>query len=123
MTTGTAGGNRGNGAPSRFYDQLGNGNSARPNDPSLWTVALFVEELGHMRHALGLDRVHILGQSWGGMLAMEYALTSSRIGQPDPCRLAGQRTPMDHRDRSFARGAPARCANDSPEARGRSNDR
>ena len=58
-----------------FYDQLGNGNSARPNDPSLWTVALFVEELGKMRHALGLDRVHILGQSWGGMLAMEYALT------------------------------------------------
>ncbi len=58
-----------------FYDQLGNGNSSRPSDPSLWTVALFVEELGHMRHALGLDRVHILGQSWGGMLAMEYALT------------------------------------------------
>lgn len=58
-----------------FYDQLGNGNSSRPSDPSLWTVALFVEELGQMRHALGLDRVHILGQSWGGMLAMEYALT------------------------------------------------
>jgi L-proline amide hydrolase len=58
-----------------FYDQLGNGNSARPSDPSLWTVALFVEELGHMRHGLGLDRFHILGQSWGGMLAMEYALT------------------------------------------------
>jgi proline-specific peptidase len=58
-----------------FYDQLGNGNSARPNDPSLWTVALFVEELGEVCHAVGLDRVHILGQSWGGMLAMEYALT------------------------------------------------
>jgi L-proline amide hydrolase len=65
-----------------FYDQLGNGNSARPSDPSLWTVALFVEELGKMRHALGLDRVHILGQSWGGMLAMEYALTQ-------PAGLAG----------------------------------
>jgi proline-specific peptidase len=58
-----------------FYDQLGNGNSARPNNPALWTVALFVEELGAVRHALGLDRVHILGQSWGGMLAMEYAVT------------------------------------------------
>ena len=58
-----------------FYDQLGNGNSDRPDAPSLWTVELFVEELGVMRRALGLDRVHIFGQSWGGMLAMEYALT------------------------------------------------
>lgn len=58
-----------------FYDQLGAGNSDHPSNPSMWTVALFVEELGVMRHALGLERVHILGSSWGGMLAMEYALT------------------------------------------------
>ncbi|MBM3237907.1 alpha/beta fold hydrolase [Candidatus Poribacteria bacterium] len=58
-----------------FYDQLGAGNSDHPSNPSMWTVALFVEELGVIRHALGLKRVHILGQSWGGMLAMEYALT------------------------------------------------
>ena len=58
-----------------FYDQLGNGNSDHPSDPSMWTVALFVEELGVIRRALGLERVHILGQSWGGMLAMEHALT------------------------------------------------
>jgi len=58
-----------------FYDQLGAGNSDHPHNPSLWSVALFVEELGVMRRALGLDRVHILGQSWGGMLGMEYALT------------------------------------------------
>lgn len=58
-----------------FYDQLGGGNSDQPHDPSLWTVGLFVEELGVVRTALGLDRVHLLGQSWGGMLAMEYALT------------------------------------------------
>ncbi len=58
-----------------FYDQLGAGNSDHPHDPSMWTVPLFVEELGVVRRALGLDRVHILGQSWGGMLAMEYALT------------------------------------------------
>lgn len=58
-----------------FYDQLGCGNSDHPHDPSLWTVPLFVEELGIIRKALGLERVHILGQSWGGMLAMEYALT------------------------------------------------
>jgi L-proline amide hydrolase len=58
-----------------FYDQLGVGNSDHPHNPSLWTVQLFVEEVGVMREALGLDRVHILGQSWGGMLGMEYALT------------------------------------------------
>ena len=58
-----------------FYDQLGCGNSDQPHDPGLWSVALFVEELGTVRDALGLDRVHVLGQSWGGMLGMEYALT------------------------------------------------
>jgi proline-specific peptidase len=58
-----------------FYDQLGAGNSDHPHNPSLWTVPLFVEELGVVREALGLERVHILGQSWGGMLGMEYALT------------------------------------------------
>lgn len=58
-----------------FYDQLGCGNSDQPDDPSLWTVPLFVEEVGVVRRALGLDQVHLLGHSWGGMLAMEYALT------------------------------------------------
>lgn len=58
-----------------FYDQLGGGNSDQPHDPALWTVPLFLEELAVVRQALGLDRLHILGQSWGGMLAMEYALT------------------------------------------------
>ncbi|MFN8483177.1 MAG: proline iminopeptidase-family hydrolase [Anaerolineae bacterium] len=58
-----------------FYDQLGCGASDHVHDPALWTVELFVEELGVVRQALGLDALHILGQSWGGMLAMEYALT------------------------------------------------
>jgi len=58
-----------------LYDQLGWGNSDHINDPSLWTVNLFVEELGVIRRALGLDHVHVLGHSWGGQLAMEYALT------------------------------------------------
>lgn len=58
-----------------FYDQLGCGNSAVPSNPSLWTVALYVDEVNAVRAALGLDRMHLLGQSWGGMLGMEYALT------------------------------------------------
>lgn len=58
-----------------FYDQLGCGNSDDPQNPSMYTVNLYVDEIGVVRRALGLDHVHILGHSWGGMLAMEYALT------------------------------------------------
>jgi len=58
-----------------FYDQLGAGNSDHLNDPSMWTVPLFIEEVGVVRRELNLNCVHLLGQSWGGMLGMEYALT------------------------------------------------
>ncbi len=58
-----------------FYDQLGCGNSDHPHNPEMWTVDLFKEEVGVVRGALGLERIHLLGQSWGGMLGMEYALT------------------------------------------------
>jgi L-proline amide hydrolase len=63
-----------------FYDQLGSGNSAveAPHDPSIWTPELYVEEVDVVREALGLDRVHVLGHSWGGMLGMAWAAT-----QPD----------------------------------------
>lgn len=57
-----------------FYDQLGCGRSDRPEDPALWTVDRFVEELAQVRAALGLDRLHLFGSSWGGMLAMQYVL-------------------------------------------------
>lgn len=66
------------GRPVVFYDQLGCGNSDQPDDPILWTVPLFVEEIGVVRQALGLERLHLLGQSWGGMLAMEYLVTQPR---------------------------------------------
>jgi L-proline amide hydrolase len=60
-----------------FYDQLGAGNSAvtEPHDPGMWTPELYVEEVGAVREALGLERVHVLGHSWGGMLGMQYATT------------------------------------------------
>jgi L-proline amide hydrolase len=58
-----------------FYDQLGCGKSDLPDDPSLYTVELFVDEVDAVRGALALDRIHLFGSSWGGMLAMEYALT------------------------------------------------
>jgi len=58
-----------------FYDQLGSGNSAlsRPHDSEMWVPELFVEEVDAVREALGLERVHVLGHSWGGMLGMQYA--------------------------------------------------
>ena len=70
----------GGGRPVVFYDQLGGGNSDRPDDPSLWTLERFVEELVEVRRALDLGRVHILGQSWGSMLAVEYMLIAGRAG-------------------------------------------
>jgi proline iminopeptidase len=57
-----------------FYDQLGCGKADRPDDLGLWTVDRFVEELAVVREALGLDRLHLFGSSWGGMLAMQYVL-------------------------------------------------
>jgi len=59
-----------------YYDQLGSYFSDQPKDPSLWQTARFVEEVEQVRKALGLgpDNFYLYGQSWGGILAMEYAL-------------------------------------------------
>jgi proline-specific peptidase len=57
-----------------FYDQLGCGKSDL-GDESLWTVETYVDEVTVVRRELGLDRIHLFGSSWGGMLALEYALT------------------------------------------------
>ena len=65
----------GEGRPVVRYDQLGGGRSDRPRDPSLWTIDTFVEEVAAVRDHLGLDRIHLLGQSWGGTLAAEYLYT------------------------------------------------
>lgn len=57
------------------YDQLGTGASDRPEDKRLWTIARYVEEVRTVCDALGLDKVHMLGHSWGGWLTIEFALT------------------------------------------------
>jgi proline iminopeptidase len=58
------------------YDQLGSYYSDQPTDSSLWTIEHFTDEVEQVRKALGLnkDNFFLLGNSWGGMLAMEYAL-------------------------------------------------
>ena len=59
-----------------YYDQLGSGSSDQPDEPSLWELDRFVDEVEQVRRALGLDRDNFVlyGQSWGGILAIEYAL-------------------------------------------------
>lgn len=59
-----------------YYDQLGTGNSDNPNDPALWDLPRFVEEVEQVRQALKLDKdnFYLLGHSWGGILAAQYAL-------------------------------------------------
>lgn len=58
------------------YDQLGSYYSDQPTDSSLWTADRFVEEVEQVRQAIGADssNFYVLGNSWGGILAMEYAL-------------------------------------------------
>ena len=57
------------------FDQLGCGNSDRPEDVSLWNITRYVEEVETVRKELGIVNFHLLGQSWGGWLSIEYALT------------------------------------------------
>ncbi len=56
------------------WDQLGCGRSDRPDDASLWAVPRFVDEVEEVRRQLGWDRFLMLGNSWGGILGMEYCL-------------------------------------------------
>lgn len=57
-----------------YYDQLGVGNSDVPNAPTLWTLPRYLSEVEEVRRGLGPDHFVLYGHSWGGILAMEYAL-------------------------------------------------
>jgi len=59
-----------------YYDQLGSFRSDQPDEPKLWDLARFVDEVEQVRKALALDSSNfvLLGQSWGGLLALEYAV-------------------------------------------------
>lgn len=66
--------------PVVFYDQLGCGNSDKPEDASLWVIERFVKELQELRMALDLQEVHLLGQSWGAALVIDYMLAGQGEG-------------------------------------------
>jgi proline iminopeptidase len=57
------------------FDQLGCGASDKPHDDSLWSITRYVEEVETVRATLGLGQVHLVGQSWGGWLSIEYGVT------------------------------------------------
>ena len=63
-----------------YYDQLGSFYSDQPDEPDLWDLPRFVEEVEQVRVALGLgpENFYLYGHSWGGILAIEYALTYQR---------------------------------------------
>jgi len=62
--------------PVVLYDQIGCGSSDRPQGIE-WSVAVFREEVDTVRSHLGLERIHLLGTSWGGMLALEHVLSGA----------------------------------------------
>ena len=62
--------------PVVLYDQIGCGKSDRPQDIE-WSVDVFRDELAVLREQLGLERIHLLGTSWGGMLAQEHVLSGA----------------------------------------------
>lgn len=102
-----------------FYDQLGCGHSDRPGARALWTIERFADEVAEVRAALGLGRCHVLGQSWGGWLGIEYLLrrpeglasvvlasTSASIPQfTAECRRLMGRLPPEMRDAIERHGA------------------
>jgi proline-specific peptidase len=63
--------------PVVLYDQIGCGKSDRPEDID-WSVEVFRDEVAAVRDQLGLERIHLLGTSWGGMLAQEHVLAGAR---------------------------------------------
>ncbi|AKP67448.1 proline iminopeptidase [Companilactobacillus ginsenosidimutans] len=68
------------GRPIVMYDQLGCGKSSIPDDDSLWKADTWVSELQALREYLGLSEMHLLGQSWGGMLAIIYMIDHNSSG-------------------------------------------
>ncbi|MEW6997872.1 proline iminopeptidase-family hydrolase [Colwelliaceae bacterium BS250] len=66
--------NLANERPIILYDQLDSGKSDHPNDPANWRVERFIDELEAIRVKLDVERLHIVGHSWGAAIALEYTV-------------------------------------------------
>jgi proline iminopeptidase len=88
-----------------IHDQLGTGRSDKPKDKSLWTIGRYVEEVEMVRKALGLGRVHLLGQSWGTWLGFEYLLTYPEVAKTFVCANGTGEVPLHLQDLARLRGA------------------
>ena len=88
-----------------IHDQLGTGRSDKPKDKSLWTIGRYVKEVETVRQALGLGRVHLLGQSWGTWLGFEYLLAHPEGARTFVCANGTGEVPLHLRDLERLRGA------------------
>ncbi len=88
-----------------IHDQLGTGRSDKPKDKSLWTIGRYVKEVETVRQALGLGRVHLLGQSWGTWLGFEYLLAHPEGAKSFVCANGTGEVPLHLRDLERLRGA------------------
>ncbi|MGB3539531.1 MAG: proline iminopeptidase-family hydrolase [Mesorhizobium sp.] len=88
-----------------IHDQLGTGRSDRPEDKSLWTIGRYVEEVETVRSALGLGKVHLLGQSWGTWLGFEYLLTYPESAKSFICANGTAEVPLHLKDLERLRSA------------------
>lgn len=99
--------------PIIFYDQLGCGNSEKPDRPELWTIDYFADEINEVRSALELDEFFYFGQSWGTMVGAYYLLNRTQkgvraavFGGPvmrarslaDDCAVLVSKLPLEHRE-------------------------
>lgn len=99
--------------PVIFYDQLGCGNSEKPDRPELWTIDYFADEINEVRSALELDEFFYFGQSWGTMVGAYYLLNRTQkgvraavFGGPvmrtrslaDDCAVLVSKLPLEHRE-------------------------
>jgi proline-specific peptidase len=107
-----------------FYDQLGCGRSDRPTDKSLWKIDRFVAELNAVVETVGRKPLHLLGHSWGAMLAVDYALTHpenvASLILDSPC-LSMQRVRSDMERLRAALPMAVQRVLDSCEAEGRTD--
>jgi proline iminopeptidase len=92
-----------------YYDQLGCNNSDQPDDDSLWKLERYVEEVEEVRRGLGLEQFVLYGHSWGGILAIEYALKYQKHlrGLVISNMTAGMQSFLKHTE-SWKRQLPAR---------------